>query len=246
MQQVIEVIERCAENTCVSRPFKVRAEDGHLYFIKGCGPGWTRRELCHELLAARLAEAVGLPVAPFAMLDVSPTILEFCTVPGVEDLRAGPAFGSQKVDASSLPPVAVKSVPEELRWKLLLFDWWIQNEDRILGEMGGNVNLLWSPEGRLLTVIDHNNAFDAGFNEAAFFEGHVFRAERDKVPAPYLLEQSQAFGKAAARFAELTGDLPDEWVEHHGSTGDFKPESAIEILGRSAKLLDVFGVKGHE
>jgi hypothetical protein len=95
-------------------------------------------------------------------------------------------------------------------------------------------------------VIDHNNAFDKGFDEAAFFENHVFRAERERISTPFLLEQSQAFGKAAARFAELTGDLPDEWVEHHGSTGDFKPESAIEILGRSAKLLDVFGVKGLE
>ena len=241
MQQVIEVIERCAENTCVSRPFKVRAEDGHLYFIKGCGPGWTRRELCHELLAARLADAVGLPVAPFELLDVSQAILEYCAVRGIEALRAGPAFGSREVDSFSLPPVAVKAVPEEMRWKLLLFDWWIQNEDRILGEKGGNVNLLWSSDGDQLTVIDHNNAFDTNFNATAFFENHVFRAERERISEPFLLEQSQEFAKIADRFSELTGDFPDEWTERQETPGDFVPETAIAILSRSVKLPDVFG-----
>ena len=246
MHQVIEILERCAENTCVSRPFKVRAEDGHLYFIKGCGSGWTRRELCHEMLAARLAEALALPIAPFGMLDVQQAILEFCAVRGIEALRAGPAFGSRKVDSFSLPPVAVKAVPEELRWKILLFDWWIQNEDRILGDMGGNVNLLWSSDGNQLTVIDHNNAFDKNFAESAFFESHVFRAERERISETFLLEQSQAFAKIAARFPELTGDFPDEWTERQETPGDFVPESAIEILSRSVKILDVFGGQHHD
>lgn len=246
MQQVIEIIERCAENTCVSRPFKVRAEDGHLYFIKGCGSGWTRRELCCELLAARLAEAYGLPIAPFGMLDVPQSILEYCAVHGIEALRAGPAFGSLYVDSFSLPPVAVKAVPEKLRWKLLLFDWWIQNEDRILGEKGGNVNLLWSSDGDQLTVIDHNNAFDKDFDEAAFFENHVFRAERERIPSPFLLEQSQALAKITARFSELTDDFPDEWTERQESSGDFVPESAIEVLSRSVKLFSVFGGQHHD
>lgn len=197
-------------------------------------------------LDARLAEAFALPIAPYEMLDVPQSILEFCAVPGIEALRAGPAFGSRKVDSFSLPPVAVKAVPEELRWKILLFDWWIKNEDRILGEFGGNVNLLWSSEVNQLTVIDHNNAFDKDFDEAAFFENHVFRAERERISEPFLLEQSQAFAKKAARFSELTGDFPDEWAERQESLGDFFPESAIEILSRSVKLLDVFGGQNHD
>ncbi|MDX9791919.1 MAG: hypothetical protein RBU24_00285 [Kiritimatiellia bacterium] len=192
------------------------------------------------------SRSYALPIAPFGMLDVPQSILEYCAVRGIEALRAGPAFGSLYVDSFSLPPVAVKAVPEELRWKILLFDWWIQNEDRILGEKGGNVNLLWSSGGDQLTVIDHNNAFDKDFDEAGFFENHVFRAERERIPEPFLLEQSQTFAKIAARFSELTGDFPDEWTERQESPGDFIPESAIEVLSRSVKILDVFGGQHHD
>lgn len=132
----------------------MRADDGQVYWIKGCGSGWTRRELCYELLAARMATAFALPVAGYEVLEVSQEILEFSAVPEIQALRAGPAFGSLHVaNGASLLPVAVKSVEEELRWKILLFDWWIQNEDRILGDSGGNVNLLWKPAGWIASPI---------------------------------------------------------------------------------------------
>ena len=154
MKQIVGIEKRCEIGTCVSRPFKVRADDGQVYWIKGCGSGWTRRELCYELLAARMATAFALPVAGYEVLEVSQEILEFSAVPEIQVLRAGPAFGSLHVaNGASLLPVAVKSVEEELRWKILLFDWWIQNEDRILGDSGGNVNLLWKPAGWIASPI---------------------------------------------------------------------------------------------
>lgn len=67
MKQVTEIIERCAEGSCVSRLFKVRADDGNLYWIKVMGSGWNRKDLYFELLAARLAEECGLPVAPHSV-----------------------------------------------------------------------------------------------------------------------------------------------------------------------------------
>ena len=144
-------------------------------------------------------------------------------------------------DAVSLPPVDVFSVPEELRWKILLFDWWVQNEDRILGEIGGNVNLLWNPADRQVTVIDHNNAFDRTFDESVFFQNHVFWAERERIPSAFLLEQKQAFENMANRFDELIQGFPDEWVELDDRPGDFNPESVREILSRFDRLLAVFG-----
>ena len=242
MKQVVEIIERCAEGTCVSRPFRVRADDGNLYWIKGCGTGWNRNELCYELLAARMATALGLPMAGHEVLDVPQALLEFCAVPGIRDLSEGPAFGSLHVDdAVSLPPVEVSSVPEESRQGILLFDWWVQNEDRILGETGGNVNLLWNPADKQVTVIDHNNAFDRTFDEAVFFQNHVFREERERIPSAFLLEQKQAFENMANRFAELIRDFPDEWVEQDDRPGDFNPEFVREILNRFDRLLTVFG-----
>jgi hypothetical protein len=247
MKQVITIEKRCEVGTCVSRPFKVKAEDDHIYWLKGCGSGWTRRELCYELLAARMATELGLPIAHYELLDVSAEILEFCAVPEIRDLRAGPAFGSLHVaDGASLLPVTIKDVPESLRWKILLFDWWIQNADRILGKMGGNVNLLWSPNSCQLTVIDHNNAFDNTFDETAFFDNHVFRDERNRIPAPFLLEQTASFANITARLPELIDDFPSEWTECEGSLGDFLPNSVIEILHRFDKLLTVFGGEHHE
>ena len=240
MKQVVEIIERCAKNTCVTRPFRVRADDGNLYWIKGCG-GWNRKDLCFELLAARIATELGLPVAGFEILGVPQAILEFCVMPGIKDLQAGPAFGSLHVDdAVSLPPVAVKKVPEELRWKILLFDWWIQNEDRTLGRAGGNVNLLWNAEDNQLTVIDHNIAFDNEFSESKFFKNHVFRKERGQIPTEFLLEQQEVFAKLTARFSEFTDDFPEEWSERDDFPGDFIPETVCEILSRFDRLPDVF------
>ena len=242
MKQVVEIIERCAEGTCVSRPFFVRADDGNFYWIKGCGTGWSRNELCFELLAARLATDLGLPVAGYDILNVPKALLEFCPVPDIRDLSEGPAFGSLHVEGSvSLPPTEILSVPREIRQKILLFDWWIQNEDRILGENGGNVNLLWTPPEKKLTIIDHNNAFDSTFNESNFFQHHVFREERNRIPAPFLLEQQEQFANMANRLEEFTRDFPEEWVERDNRPGDFIPETVRAILSRFGHIHGVFG-----
>ncbi|MDR2849077.1 MAG: hypothetical protein LBW77_00800, partial [Verrucomicrobiota bacterium] len=228
MLQVCEIIERCAENVCVSRPFKVRADDGQFYYLKGCGTGWTRKELCYELLSARLAERFGLPIAPFGLLGVPTSLLEFCTIPDIRQgvLTAGPAFGSQLVeDTVSLLPVMIQHVPEEVRQKILIFDWWIQNADRILGDLGGNVNLLWTPARGQVIVIDHNNAFASDFDETVFFENHVFRDERNKMTPVFVSNQQNALSDLFTHFDELICDFPDEWMIEYDSPGDFAPKS---------------------
>ena len=110
-----------------------------------------------------------------------------------------------------------------------------------MSELGGNVNLLWNPNGNLLTVIDHNNAFDQDFDESEFFQNHVFQTERTRIPRPFMVEQSRVFTGIAALFAEMTKDFPVEWIERQMLPGDFVPDSAIEILNRSVNILNVFG-----
>jgi len=183
-----------------------------------------------------------IPVANHAVLHVSRSLLEFCAVPGIEDLETGPAFGSLHVDnAVSLPPVEIKTVPVELRQKILLFDWWIQNEDRILGEIGGNVNLLWTPASNKLTAIDHNCAFDKDFDENRFFNNHVFSEERRRIEKSFLLEQKQIFADIAARLYEISADLPTEWAASHGMPGDYSPQNVQDVLRRYDELASVFG-----
>ncbi len=53
-------------------------------------------------------------------------------------------------------------VSKTRRRDLVAFDWWIKNGDRQLTEIGGNPNLLWTPESDSMVVIDHNMAFDGG------------------------------------------------------------------------------------
>ena len=245
MRQVVQIIRRCEFGTCTSRPFQVKADDEKMYFFKGPGD-WMRKDYCYETLCARMALAYGLPVAPFDMLEVSQDILMFSVVPDVKALSPGIGFGSQKVGASSLLPVTVQHVPQELRWKILLFDWWIQNEDRILGEMGGNVNLLWNAEGKQLVVIDHNNAFDLTFNDEAFFAGHVFGSERNRIEPAFLLAEIQKMGTMITCFSEWTGDFPDEWLEQTGTSGDFQIEYVLSVLDRYKAIPDVFGGNNHD
>ncbi len=59
---------------------------------------------------------------------------------------------------------------------MLLFDWWVHNEDRHLTLRGGNPNLLWDMQLGQLVVIDHNQAFDRDFNASRFLDSHVFAA----------------------------------------------------------------------
>jgi len=71
-------------------------------------------------------------------------------------------------------------ISDDLRARLLIFDWWVMNPDRILTKAGGNPNLLWSLSQNQLHVIDHNlslapHKMPATFLE--FAEDHVFGAD---------------------------------------------------------------------
>ena len=88
---------------------------------------------------------IGLPIPEIAIAEVPATLVRFSAMPDIADLGVGPAFASQAVeDAQELAFAALSRVPEQLRLQVLLFDWWVHNEDRTLNEYGGNPNLLWS------------------------------------------------------------------------------------------------------
>jgi hypothetical protein len=61
-------------------------------------------------------------------------------------------------------------VPLETQRDVLVFDWWVHNMDRTVG----NPNLLWDTAEKKLVVIDHNLAFDAQFNAHDFALDHIF------------------------------------------------------------------------
>lgn len=161
--RVVEIVRRMEQGRTL--PFLVRTEDDRLYVAKGRSA--TAAGLAAEWVCAHLGVAAGLPIPPFALLDVPKELVEAFGAEAAE-LGAGIAFGSLLQGAvQELPAGRVARIGVELRRRLLAFDWWVENADRTLSERGGNPNLLWSEAGGGLWVIDHNLAFDAQFDEQA-------------------------------------------------------------------------------
>ena len=194
------------------QPFIVRADDGGTYFVKGFskagGPA-----LISEVIGAELGAQLGLPIPPWALMHIPEDLISFSPIANVQDLRGGPAFASRAVEmASDFSLSNVNRTPIDLRRRLFLFDWWIRNEDRNLGPLGGNVNLLLDADGAL-NVIDHNLAFDGSFSSETFMNGHVFRDCR-----PYFRdyvvrqEHEQILNDALNNWGTIIDLLPLDWL----------------------------------
>lgn len=196
--QVVEVIERSAQG--FTKPYICRCDDGEVYFVKGRSA--TRRGLINEWLCAHLAAAFGLPIAPFALADVPQELMEADLTGWLKDLGEGTVFASRKVMGQELAASQVTGIPLSLRRDVLVFDWWVRNNDRHLTFRGGNVNLLWQP-GQLarnddyekvaqgsVAVIDHNLALDMEFSANAFCQTHVFAGDLPGTFSDFLLRQT--------------------------------------------------------
>lgn len=216
----VEIIKQSSEGVSV-QPFLVKADDDQTYFVKGLSralaPGLTS-----EVLAAELGSRLGLPVPPWAIMDIPPNLVDFSLVPNVRDLEGGPAFASLQVDnASDVSWSHVEKIPADLKKKVLVFDWWLGNGDRGLGPMGGNVNLILDSGGNL-AVIDHNIAFDSKLDPEEFRLYHVFRDQLSSKTGDILirLEFQPLLDAALADWDRITSLLPDEWVHRDLGCGE--------------------------
>ncbi len=213
--QIVEVIRRSTQG--VTRPFICRGEDGHAYFVKGHGAG--RHSLIAEYVCGKLAMAFGLPVADFQIVDVPPELIQENDIEGINDLGAGPAFGSRAVPHPQEFSVALlPAVNAPLRRDILVFDWWVHNGDRNLTEQGGNPNLLWDQEAGKLAVIDHNQAFDPDFDRRRFRQTHVFHQDLSSIFDDMVerLGYQARLAEAFAEFDQACDTVPPEWwwVDH--------------------------------
>lgn len=206
-----EIVRRSEQGVSV-QPFIVRADDGALYFVKGLSRAGGA-SLISEVIAAELGGYLGLPIPDWRVMHFPEALLNFTAVPGASDLSGGPAFASRQVEnANELLLAGVPSIDRDLKLKILVFDWWIRNGDRCLGDHGGNVNLL-TDANQNLVVIDHNAAFEQDWNAEEFRTYHVFR---DQIPrlSDYVTRQQleNQLDEALSRWASITGLLPSGWV----------------------------------
>lgn len=231
----VEIIRQSQQGFSI-KPFLVRGDDGSTYFVKGLaksgGPA-----LISEVMGAEIGVRMGLPIPPWSLMHVPDELIAFSAIPNVDDLGGGLAFASRAVEnAADFNLSSINSTPEDLRRKILLFDWWVRNEDRNLGQHGGNVNLILDCTGGV-NVIDHNMAFDRTFDPEAFMEGHVFRESRsfyrDLVVRQ---EHMQMLGGILDSWGTITDLLPEDWLYRDADHIDQTEPTVAERL----EMLEVF------
>lgn len=232
MVTIERVDKRSAQG--VLRPFLCTAESGTQYFVKGRGAG--RSSLIAEWIAGHLGRILNLPIPPVEAVFVPPCLVEGSAVAEIAELGGGFCFGSELVPfAQEFGPAHMEKVPLDLQRAVLVFDWWIFNEDRTMVDGRGNPNLLWNPSAEKMAVIDHNLAFDRDFNEASFWEKHIFRAGRFRFPENKRREWRNFLNAAATQFDAIYSTLPETW--HFADSmqtvkADFDFENARKILNR--------------
>lgn len=207
----VEIVRQSHQGYSI-KPFIVRADDGYSYFVKGLDKA-GRHALISEALGAELGKRFGLPIPEWRLMDISEALIGFSAIPNVADLRGGTAFASRTVEnATDFLISHMSTTPAELMRRVLLFDWWVQNGDRCLGEKGGNVNLIRDAQGGL-AVIDHNLAFDQDFDSADFLERHVFRERRADF-RDYVVRQdySHILSGVLSEWDTIAAVLPEDWI----------------------------------
>lgn len=210
MLQIIEVGEIAWQGK--TQPVFCRAEDGHEYIVKGQHAGC--KALIAELVAHRLGTHLGLPIPACELLEIPLAVFDYgANHKAIELLGTGVLFGSRKVDeVKEISYTSITRIPQELRARILAFDWWIANPDRILGEAGGNPNLLWHDQTEAVHVIDHNLAFEPEeMNE--FWQHHIFRDSVSVWTERFRHGQEQLFEEGIQQMETVWDEIPQEWTE---------------------------------
>lgn len=223
MITITEILGRSEQG--MTRPFLCRGDDDQLYYVKGKYAG--QRSLCCEWVAGRLARLLGLPLPEFTMCEVPMSLVTGSDRPDIRDLGAGIAFGSLRLEgAREITWEEATNWRPEMTAMVLLFDLWVQNEDRSLSALGGNPNLLVTAENlgdegrphvlQSLWIYDFNLSFDEGFDRELFWMGHIFGELLSEWPAGLIDEMVPHMRDALARLPEIFSELPLEWLHVDG------------------------------
>lgn len=210
---IVQVRNRAEQGQ--TRPFLCRGDDERWYYVKGKGAG--RRSLLSEFVAGRMATAFGLPIAPYAVVDVPQALIQPMLGLELDELGSGHAFASQlvpycqEITMSHLDRLSTAQMQD-----ILVFDWWIRNGDRSLTEKGGNPNLLWNVNDEALVVIDHNVVFELEMDVQSFLDTHVFNDEVNSVFSNWTIRDAyiRRLSTAFAAYDQACEDAPEEWWWH--------------------------------
>lgn len=236
---ITSVIGRSEQGT--TRPFFCSADSGmgyrQMYCVKGAYADMN--SLCCEWVASSLARLLvdrnALALAPFEMAVVPPELIKASARADIQDLGEGRVFASLLIaGGQELTWSEAQDWPDETKATLLLLDLWLQNEDRILSEHGGNPNLLVEriyrvtdeiPDetrtrvehrGKRLWAFDFNLAFDEDFNRRRFFDAHVFGGMLKEWPQGFRERMEPRIKAALGQVNAIFANLPLEWLHVDG------------------------------
>ena len=211
-RRILRIVEVC-DITCqgVTEPVVCRAEDDCEYVVKGQHAG--RKALVAEWVANRLGRLLELPIPDFALLQLDPQLLKYSAkTKEMERLGNGVLFGSQReMNVVEIRQADLDRVDETLQARVLAFDWWVANSDRIFMNGGGNPNLLWEEKTQRLVVIDHNLAFEPSLM-GGFWTEHVFRKARRIWSLSFQNELKARFQSALEQLPAIWDELPEDWL----------------------------------
>lgn len=227
--QIVEVISQSEQGKTL--PYLCRGDDNALYYVKG--QQTNRSSLWAEWICAHAAQAMGLAIPPFQLVQVDEDLV--AELPReLQAIGCLPAFGSLvNPRAAWLELALIDSIPEAVQRDVLVFDWWVRNTDRL----EGNTNLLWDADRQSLVVIDHNMALQADFDVEEFLRHHVFAKQWDAIVGDLEVRDGYherlAIGLAAAR--EAAKAAPEEWLWENSELDvrcRFNVDQALATLAR--------------
>lgn len=209
-QNIIGLTRRVSQG--ITRPFYCRVDGGGQFYVKSTISA-GHASLCKEWLAARIAQAMELPIPSFAQLMVSPLLSREALSEDQRELGGGLVFGSCEIPFAQCIQSTreLRNISGELKRRILLFDWWIQNADRTLTGSGGNPNLLWHAKDKEVFVMDHNNAFEDRFDVAGFWSTHVFRAAKSSWDMAFKEKMSHQMHSICQHVSSVWDECPEAW-----------------------------------
>jgi hypothetical protein len=218
-----------------TQPVICRAEDGHEYVVKGRFAG--HKALIAEWVANRLGKLLGLPIPDFEQLRLDPLLLEY-SAKAMEIERLGPGilFGSRRVpNVVEIRQADLPRLDLNLQARVLAFDWWVANADRVFIAGAGNPNLLWAEDQQRLVVIDHNLAFEPALM-GDFWSEHAFRDARRLWSEGFRAGMALEFRSAMAQLPVIWRELPADWTDLPGGLTLVAIESLLWKFDREAGI----------
>lgn len=200
-----------------SLPAIVEADDRQLYVIKFRGAGQGTKALVAELLAAAVAQALGLPIPAAAVIEVDAALGKTEPDEEISDLlraSVGSNFGMGYLAASAMfTRGADPAPPGDLASAIVWLDAYLMNVDRTVK----NPNLLVR-DGRHW-LIDHGAALywhhnweadtDRSADRFPLIRDHVLLPWADALPAISADFQARL---SDAHIEAAVAALPDDWL----------------------------------